>query len=136
MRAKDYSSDTIRIPALDCLHYLKKRCLKELGSARPPECLLLKKRVKWARRLSRSLDELKRLRPPASRERVLKRCGDVFRENFLEMEAIKCELTSESPGNLGDCSHFHQKICLLILPDCPGRCTDYLRGPGDEEFVS
>ncbi len=136
MRANEYPAHTIRIPGHDCLHHLKKRCVKDEPSAAGPQCRLLRKRVKWARSFARSLKELKRLRPPLKRETVLKICGDVFRENFTEMEEIKCDLIVKTPGNLNDCSHFHRKMCLLKLPPCPGRCTDYLRRDDEKEFFS
>lgn len=136
MSGKQSFAEPLKIPAFDCLHHLDKRCLKPGASFKKYQCRLLRKRIDSARGFARRIGELRNLSPPLTREALIQRCQTIFSENLARMEDLRCESSGNSPESMQDCRHYHRQCCLLRLPPCEGRCTDYLRAPNDDGFVS
>lgn len=121
-----------RLKGESCAHYVRRHCTR----TRTPEasaaarCTLLEARRQVGARTLDRLERLKRLGNPSDRE-VGRR--HLIQKNLAEMTRLSCPgfVASGEGGPL--CMHQHLVYCLLLLPDCPGRCDDFVLRRGEEQ---
>jgi hypothetical protein len=114
-----------RLNGESCSYFLRGRCTKtkspELSAQ--ARCALLDARRKVGARTLDRLERIKKLADPGDRE-VARR--HVIQKNLEAITRISCPGFVPARGGGSLCIHQHLVYCLLLLPECLGRCDDYM----------
>jgi hypothetical protein len=115
-----------RLGGQNCAYYTRRRCTRTVSpeASQASRCTLLEQRRKVGAATMDRLDRLKNLADEGDRE-VARR--HVIQKNLQEITRLSCPryVPKAVAGPL--CRHQHLVSCLLLLPECEGRCEHYLR---------
>lgn len=115
-----------RLSGEGCSYYKHGRCTRtkdpEISAA--SRCALLEARRKVGAQTLDRLERIKKLADPADRE-VARR--HIVQKNLQEITKLSCPgfVPAGRSGTL--CMHQHLIYCLLLMPECEGRCEHFLR---------
>ncbi|MBI5524156.1 MAG: hypothetical protein HY910_16145 [Desulfarculus sp.] len=109
-----------------CAYFQRGRCTRTQGPEASAEakCAMLEARRKVGAQTLDRLERLKRLADPDDRE-VARRV--VIQKNITAINRITCPGFVPARGDGPLCVHQHLVYCLLLLPQCQGRCEHYWR---------
>ena len=114
-----------RLGGQSCTYFQRDRCTRTRGveAGAAARCALLERRRKVGADTLDRLQRVKRLADPEDRE-VARR--HLIQKNLDRITRIECEKYVPVSGNGPLCAHQHLVYCLLLLPECKGRCEYFL----------
>ena len=119
-----------RMSGQGCTYYTRGRCTRTRSPQKSKEarCTLLEARRKVGTETLDRLERVKKLGDPNDRE-VARR--HLIQKNIEAINRLGCPQYVPSPKGGAVCAHQHLVYCLHLLPECRGRCEDYLKSRFD-----
>lgn len=119
-------SSVQRLGGQHCSYFMRGRCTRTISpeESSRSRCGLLEERRRLGGKTMDRLERLQRLADPDDRE-VARR--HLIQKNMDAIARLSCPGLVPPPQGGLLCVHQHLVNCLLKLPDCPGRCEDFLR---------
>ncbi|MBU1155302.1 MAG: hypothetical protein KKC30_08740 [Proteobacteria bacterium] len=114
-----------RLGGQNCAYYTRRRCTRTVSpeASQASRCTLLEQRRKVGAATMDRLDRLKNLADEGDRE-VARR--HVIQKNLDQITRLSCPRYVPKSGAGPLCQHQHLVSCLLLLPECEGRCEFYM----------
>ena len=118
-----------------CTYYMRGRCTRTQSpqDSQAARCTLLEARRKVGAQTLDRLERIKKLGDPDDRE-VARR--HLIQKNIDAINRLECPKYVPSPKGGAVCAHQHLVYCLHLLPECKGRCDDYLKSRFDDNTLS
>jgi hypothetical protein len=121
-----------RMTGQGCSYYLRGRCTRTRSpqASMQARCTLLEARREVGAQTLDRLERIKKLADPADRE-VARR--HLIQKNITAINKLGCPKYVPSPKGGSMCVHQHLVYCIHLMPECQGRCDDYLKTRVDPE---
>lgn len=109
-----------------CTYFLRGHCTRTRSpkASKESRCTLLEARREVGAQTLDRLERIKKLADPGDRE-VARR--HLIQKNIQAINKLGCPRYVPSPKGGSMCAHQHLVYCLHLLPDCEGRCEDFLK---------
>lgn len=118
-------SEVHRLGGESCAYFRRGRCTRTTSptAQASARCGLMEERRKVGNHTLDRLERLNKLEDECDRE-VARRF--VINKNLRAINQLSCPgfVAASRGGPL--CEHQHLAYCLLLMPECPGRCDNYL----------